>query len=53
MTVPGRAKRGEQGADHAFAAGRQQKTQILAEGARTWCGLTVLAHMGTLPILTT
>ena len=53
VTVPGRAKRGEHGADHAFAAGSQQDTQIRVAGGRPWCGLAVLAHVVTLPILTT
>ena len=53
VTVPGRAERGEQGADHTFAAGSQQGTQILVEGGRPGCGLAVLAHVVTIPILTT
>jgi hypothetical protein len=53
VTVPGRAKRGEHGADHTYAAGSQQDTQILGGGGRPWCGLAVLAHVVTLPILTT
>ena len=53
VTVPGRAERGEHGTDHAFAAGSQQDTQILVGGGRRWCRLAVLAHVVTLPILTT
>src|SRR5689334_7489585 len=57
VTVPGRAKGGEQGADHAFAACGQQDAQIVVEGGVRWCGLRrgliALAHVVSLPNLTT